>query len=60
MSTNMVHGDRTERIALRLTPEESAVVAELAEETGLSISDVVRQAIRSAYADRFKKPKPKR
>jgi uncharacterized protein (DUF1778 family) len=53
----MVHGDRTERITLRLTPEESAVVAELAEESGLSISDVVRQAVRVAYADRFKKPK---
>jgi uncharacterized protein (DUF1778 family) len=53
----MVHGDRTERIALRLTPDEYAVVAELAEETGLSISDVVRQAIRLAHADRFKKPK---
>jgi uncharacterized protein (DUF1778 family) len=57
MSTSMVHGDRTERIALRLTPDEYAVVAELAEETGLSISDVVRQAIRLAHADRFKKPK---
>jgi uncharacterized protein (DUF1778 family) len=56
----MVHGDRTERITLRLTSEESDVVAELAEETGLSISDVVRQAIRLAHAERFKKPKPKR
>jgi hypothetical protein len=51
---NMVHGERTARIGLRLTPEESRVVAELAEETGLSASDVVRQALRLAYAERFK------
>ncbi len=36
------------------------VVDQLAEETGLSLSDVVRQAIRTAHADRFKKPKPKK
>jgi hypothetical protein len=52
----MVHGERTQRIGLRLTPEEAAVVAEVAEETGLSASDIVRQALRIAYADRFKAP----
>jgi uncharacterized protein (DUF1778 family) len=49
--------ERTERIALRLTPQEADVVNAIAEETGLSVSDVVRQAIRQAYADRFKKQK---
>lgn len=57
---HMVHGERTQRIGLRLTPDEARVVAELAEETGLSASDVVRQALRLAYADRFKAPAKKR
>jgi len=49
----MVHGDKTQRIGLRLNEEEAAVVAALSEETGLSASDVVRQALRKAYAERF-------
>jgi hypothetical protein len=60
---NMVRGERTRTIGLRLTPEEDRVVSEVSDETGLSLSDVVRQAIRKAYADRFKakpKRKPKR
>lgn len=59
----MVHGERTERIALRLSPEEAQVVAEISAETGLSLSDVVRQSIRTAHTERFgakPKPKPKR
>lgn len=56
----MANQERTERIALRLTPEESDVVAALAEASGLSVSDVVRQAIRQAYAAEFKKQKKKR
>ena len=60
----MVHGDRSERVGVRLSPEEAAVVAQVSEETGLSASDIVRQAIRKTYADRFaaisKKTKPKR
>ena len=60
----MVHGDKTQRIGLRLNEEEAAVVAALSEETGLSASDVVRQALRKAYAERFQsaatKKKPKR
>ncbi len=56
----MAPRERTERIALRLTPEEAEVVSQVAAETGLSVSDVVRQAIRTAHAERFKKPKSKR
>lgn len=57
---NMVHGERSERIGLRLTPEERDVVAQVAAETGLSESDVVRQAIRIAHAERFKAPVKKK
>jgi len=53
-------GKRTRAIGLRLMPEEAKVIAEVSAETGLSSSDVVRQAIRKAYADRFKPPKTKK
>jgi len=56
----MVHGDRTERLALRLTIKEAEVVASVSEETGLSASDVVRQALRLAYPERFEAPTKKR
>lgn len=56
----MVRGDKTERITLRLSTDEARVVADLSAETGLSVSDVVRQAIRAAHADRFKAPAKKR
>jgi hypothetical protein len=58
---NMVKGKRSERVALRLTTEEARVVAEVSDETGLSVSDVVRQALRKAYAEKFAalKAKPK-
>lgn len=52
---NMVHGERTQRIGFRMTPEEAAVVSAVAEETGLSASDVVRQAIRTAHADSLRR-----
>jgi hypothetical protein len=52
--TGMTRGDRTERLALRLTPDEARVVSEVAAELGLTVSDAVRLAIRKAYADRLK------
>jgi antitoxin component of RelBE/YafQ-DinJ toxin-antitoxin module len=55
----MTRGERTERLAIRLTPDEARVVSEVAAEMGLTVSDAVRLAIRKAYADRMK-PKPKR
>lgn len=59
--STMAHGDRTERLNLRLSPDEFEVISELAEQTGLSASDVVRQALRMAYPEKFKAPaKPKR
>jgi len=56
----MVQNERSKRIALRLTEEEEAVVSAIAAETGLSVSDVVRQAIRVTHAERFKLPASKK
>jgi len=50
---------RTTQVGVRLTEEEAAVVAALSEETGLSMSDIVRQALRMAYPERFGRPKPR-
>lgn len=59
----MAPDERNKHLGVRLTPEEARVVSDVAAETGLSASDVVRQALRQVYADRFKafaKPKRKR
>ncbi|MDQ2643790.1 MAG: ribbon-helix-helix protein, CopG family [Myxococcota bacterium] len=61
----MVREQQTERIGLRVTPSEAKMLADLAEATGLSMSDVVRQCVRREHAERFgaqppTKPKPKR
>lgn len=45
---------------MRLSTEEAGVVAQLVAETGLSASDVVRQALRKAYAERFTRPKSRK
>ena len=58
-SGRMTYGNRSERVGLRLTPEEHAVVQQLTLETGMTASDVVRQAIRTAHRDRFNVPKRK-
>ncbi|MCL4754377.1 MAG: hypothetical protein KJ015_29755 [Myxococcales bacterium] len=47
-------------MAIRLTADEAQVVADVAAETGLTWSDVMRQALRKAHAERFKSAKPKR
>lgn len=49
----MVREQQTERIGLRVTPAEAKMLAELAEATGLSMSDVLRQSIRREHAERF-------
>lgn len=56
---SMAPGERTKHLGVRLTPEEARVVSEVSEETGLSVSDVVRQAVRQAYAERFRAAKAK-
>jgi hypothetical protein len=57
---------QTERTAMRFTPTEARMLDELSERTGLSKTDVVRQAIRREHAERFgahsvakRKPKPR-
>jgi len=60
----MVKEQQTERLGLRLTPSEIEMLERLTEVTGLSMSNVIRQAIRREYSDRFgalpsAKPKPK-
>jgi hypothetical protein len=55
--------DRPRVLNVRMTDEEMAMVAELAEAKGLSQSDAVRQLVREAHAEhasaRPKRPKPK-
>lgn len=56
----MAPGERTKQMAIRLTADEAQVVEDVAAETGLTWSDVMRQALRKAHAERFKSAKPKR
>jgi len=55
----MVNLERTKQMAIRLTADEARVVSEVSAETGLTASDVMRQALRKAYAERFAPTKPK-
>jgi hypothetical protein len=61
----MVREQQSERIGIRFTPSEAKMLAELSERTGLSMTDVIRQAIRREHAERVgelptpKKPKRK-
>ncbi len=54
--------ERSERLNVRIAPDEMAMLNALADAEGLSASDVVRTLVRRAYAERFgdKKPKPKK
>jgi len=51
--------DRTERFGIRASTEEIAMLQALADDAGLSSSDIVRQLIRAAYKDKFGDKKPK-
>jgi hypothetical protein len=52
--------ERTGRATARLTSEEMAMLEALMKATGLSASDVMRQALRQAFqAFEASKPKPK-
>jgi hypothetical protein len=51
---------RTERIMVRCTPHEAAMVRALADAQGLSMSDIIRVLVRASYAETFgDKPSPK-
>jgi len=41
---------RTKRVAFRLTVQELSMLREVARETGIALSDVLRMAIREAHA----------
>jgi hypothetical protein len=62
----MVKELQSARIAIRFTPTEAEMLSELSEATGMSMTDVVRQAIRREYAEKVGAPtqarttKPKR
>jgi uncharacterized protein (DUF1778 family) len=51
---------RTERLGLRIAPDELEMVNDLADADGVSASDVVRILVRRAHAERFGEKKPKR
>ena len=46
------------RFNMVLTPDERAMLQAIADETGLSESDILRQYIRARYAELFGKTKP--
>jgi hypothetical protein len=56
----MANPERTKQMAIRLTSVEAHVVADVAAETGLTASDVMRLALRKAHAEKFKAAAPKR
>ena len=54
--------ERSERLNVRAAPEEMAMLEALADDSGLSVSDVVRMLVRDAYRSKFgdNLPKPKK
>ncbi len=61
MPTPIAPVARSEVFRARMSAEEVAMVAALAQASGVSGSDVLRLLVREAYASRFgdKKPKPR-
>ena len=57
--TIMAREPRSERLALRMAPTEYAMLERLSEIDGLTLSDALRLAIRSAYRERFGTTPPK-
>jgi uncharacterized protein (DUF1778 family) len=58
--TVMVDKERAAVITIRLTRDERMMVGALADADGISISDVVRMALRRTYAERFADKKTKK
>lgn len=54
----MVKEQQSERLGVRVTPTEVQMLGELSELTGLGMTDVIRQAIRREYAEKFGRPLP--
>ncbi len=51
---------RSQRLGIRVEPEVRKMLDELVAATGLSISDVIRQAVRREHAERLGDTKPRR
>jgi hypothetical protein len=51
--------ERSERFAVRMTPDERRMLAELADESGLDAADIVRTLIREEYARKHPQKKRK-
>ena len=49
--------ERTQRLDVRMTPEEMSMLEQLAEWSGLTMADIVRTLVRKEHADR-KRAKP--
>lgn len=56
----MVERQREKAWNVRVTPDEDEMLRALAEHHGLSISDILRQLVRQAYAQAFPKKGSKR
>jgi uncharacterized protein (DUF1778 family) len=52
--------DRDKALNVRVTEDEDRMLKALAEHQGMSISDVIRQFIRRAFAEAFQPKRPKR
>jgi uncharacterized protein (DUF1778 family) len=46
-------GERTQRLDLRISPEEMSMLEALAEVRGLTVSDIVRTLIRREHRNEF-------
>jgi uncharacterized protein (DUF1778 family) len=51
--------ERTERLNVRIAPEEMTMLEEVAEYAGLTASDIVRTLIRREYREKIGDRKPK-
>jgi hypothetical protein len=47
-----VVGERTQRLDLRMSPDEMSMLEELAEITGVTASDIVRMLIRKEHQEK--------
>jgi uncharacterized protein (DUF1778 family) len=52
--------ERDKMLNVRITDDEDRMLKALAEHTGMSISDVIRQYVRRAFAEAFPTKKTKR
>ncbi|HMI85110.1 MAG TPA: hypothetical protein VK550_13505 [Polyangiaceae bacterium] len=56
----MAPDKRTVLFNVRMSPEEDAMLKQLADDDGLTAADVIRQYIRRTYAEKHGSKKPKR